>query len=143
MRRSESNPIAADVRRARASRRLPPGAACALCGETDVMVLGRRRVPKSLLELHHVFGRQNDPGAKVVLCLNCHTKASTAQRDAGVFESTEKASDLERLSRGQRSMASFFDLVAEALIRQAEQLDATVGDLDRRFPEWKEIQEDE
>ena len=46
----------------------------------------------------------------------------------------EKATVLERLSRGQRSLASFFELLAEALIRQAERLDATVGDLDRRFP---------
>jgi len=143
MRRSEADPIGAAVRVERAARRLPPGATCALCGETDVMVLKQRPIPKSLLEVHHVFGRHNDPGATVVLCLNCHTKASNAQRDAGVFEDAEKVSALERLSRGQRSLASFYELLADASIRQAKQLDATVCDLDRRFPEWREIQEDE
>jgi len=117
MRRSEIDPIAATVRVERAARRLPPGAACALCGETDVTVLRQRPTPKSLLEVHHAFGRHNDLGATVVLCLNCHTKASNAQRDAGVFEGPEKVSALERLSRSQRSLASFCELLAEGLIR--------------------------
>lgn len=143
MRRSEIDPIGAAVRRERAARRLPPGAACALCGETDVAVLKRWPIPKSLLEVHHAFGWHNEPGATIVLCLNCHIKATNAQRDAGVFEDARRVSFLERQSLGQRSLASFFELLAEALIRHAEQLDATVDDLDRRFPQWREIQDNE
>ena len=43
------------TRRKRQARRLPPDAACALCGETEARaVLDSRRCKRSLLEGHHV-----------------------------------------------------------------------------------------
>ena len=125
---SEIDPIASDARAARAARRLPPGAACAFCGATDARVLAQRRTSKSLLEIHHALGRQNDPGATVVLCLNCHAKASQAQRDAGVFGSVDQSSDLYRALRALRSLASLFEVLPESLISLVQSIEQAVAD---------------
>jgi hypothetical protein len=44
---------------------------CVVCGETD----------PHCLELHHLFGRKNDPDTLVIVCRNCHRKLSDAQKD--------------------------------------------------------------
>jgi len=137
MRRSEIDPIAADVRKARAARRLPPGAACALCGEPDVRVLAQRRTTKSILEIHHALGRENDLGGWVVLCLNCHARASNAQRDAGVFDQMSGPNDLERLRSAVRSLASFHELQATSFSHWADRLSILIARLDETCPEWR------
>jgi hypothetical protein len=133
----EIDPIASDLRTARAARRLPPDAACALCGEPDVRVLSSRRRTRSILELHHALGRQNDLGAQVTLCLNCHARASNGQRDVGVFDRISTASDLDRLRSAMRSMASFYELQAKSCSRWAEQLSVLIARLDETYPEWR------
>lgn len=84
---SGSDPIGRDLTRDRARRRLAAGAACALCGEADPEVIANRPanlVPASVLEVHHVGGRVNDPDLTVVLCLNCHRRLSTRMPAYGV-----------------------------------------------------------
>src|SRR5271165_6870425 len=82
----EPNPIQNEVRRARRVRRLAPGAACCLCGETEPAALRMETVRRStlrLLDAHHPLGEANDEELVLPLCLNCHAKATAAQQDAG------------------------------------------------------------
>lgn len=128
----EEDPIANDARKARRSRRLPPGSSCALCGETDPASLQR-----SLLESHHVAGRANDRGLTVVLCRNCHAKATSEQIDVGAIPPGRAPTVFERLILALRSLGTFFELLAKSCYAWATQLTAAVATLDANYPDWR------
>lgn len=125
---SETDPIGRDVGRSRSRRRLPDGAACVLCGESDPEVLGNR-ASGSVLEVHHLAGRVNDPDLTVVLCLNCHRRMSARMPAYGVELQASEApsSETGRVIGLLRGLAVFFELLAVALMRWAERLSLEVA----------------
>jgi len=135
----DQDPIASAVRRSRQERRLPPDAACALCGETNVTVLAKREVHRSILELHHVLTESSDEHVVVVLCLNCHTRATAAQMDAGVLLPHEPRKLLDWLPLALRSLGSFFQLLADWCFVTAAGLVAAVGCLDAAGVAWRHL----
>ena len=121
----DPDPLGVDLLRNRATRRLPADAACVLCGERDREVLGKRpasSVQASVLELHHVGGRANDPDMTVVLCLNCHRRMSDRMPLYGVDLGPDpNRSTAERLVRVLRGLAVFFEHLARGLIERAHE----------------------
>jgi len=135
----EPDPIANDLRKERRSRRLPPDAACALCGETDIAVLATHKVPRRLLELHHACGQWNDDEVVVVLCRNCHAKVTAEQLDVGALETGPRASRVEAIKLALVSLGTFFNLLAAACFRWSAQLAQMIGVLDDELPAWRTL----
>ena len=126
------DPMDALIRRERAVRKLPPGAACAECGETDPV----------LLEVHHFAGVANDADATVVLCLNHHRLQTVDQRAAGVdLDSRRDRALLERIVSWLRGLELSLAALAQACRRMADRLDALGVALDANFPAWRTLPE--
>jgi hypothetical protein len=137
---ADPNPIRGDARRARDRRRVPPGAACAVCGERDPSVL--RRAETGVLQGDHPGGSANDPELVVVLCLNHHHLVTLAQRNAGVeWRQDPERSVPERLESVLRGLAVFFELLARRLMGWADDLGAFVAALDSHCPAWRALPE--
>ncbi len=138
---AEPDPIGNDARNARRVRKLPAGAACALCGTTESTALekvDRRKVPH-LLEAHHAGGHHNDEALVVVLCRNCHARATAAQWDAGALAKGKPPTALHQLAQLLRSLASFFALLAHCLFSWAEWMAVAIACLDASFPGWGQL----
>jgi hypothetical protein len=134
--RPEQNPIDVAVRAARRTRRLPPDAACALCGETNPTTLTTR--PRAhVLEQHHAAGIDNDHDLVVVLCLNHHAAITAEQLDAGALTPVPMTSALEKMQLALASLGIFFDYLAHALYRFATQIGQVVLSLDANAPGWR------
>jgi len=125
------DPVGRDLTRARAKRRLAPDAACLLCGERDPEVLREHpgsSVPASVLEVHHLAGRANDPDLTVVLCLNHHRMISARMPSYGVALSIDADRSIaEQLVSLLRGLAVFFEQLAAALMGWAHQLAESIG----------------
>lgn len=120
------------VRRARAIRRLPAGAACVLCGESDPVVL----------EEHHVAGITNDTDATIVLCLNHHRQQTASQRGVGVgLDSGPDRTLLDRLVSWLRGLGLFFAALGQQCVRSADRLAALARGLDAELPAWRALPE--
>jgi hypothetical protein len=137
--RPEPDPIANDTRRSKRSRKLPTGAACCLCGESDVHCLIEVEVPRSWLEVHHVVTRAVNTQLLAVLCLTHHAKATALQWDVGALTREPAGSFLERMTRAMYSLGSFFELLAQACYRWARQLAGVVRTLDEALPIWRTL----
>lgn len=74
--------IGREVRRAKRERDLGENPVCTLCGYSDPYSL--MRVKRSLLEIHHIFSKANDPDTTMILCRNCHGQITETNRDAGI-----------------------------------------------------------
>jgi hypothetical protein len=135
--RPEPDPIANDARRVKRRRTLPPNAACCFCGETDIAVLVEVEVPRSFLDGHHVVTRVVDGKLLAVLCRNHHVRATALQWDVGALSLEQPTTVLDRMIRAMRSLGSFFELLAEACYRWAEQLAKAVTTLDEALPNWR------
>jgi hypothetical protein len=133
----DPDPIATSARKQRQTRRLPADAACGLCGETEPSVLVMVKCPKALLEGHHAAGRYNDPNVIIVLCRNCHTKATNGQLDVGALPPGRAPSLLERLVLALKSLGSFFELLAKTCYLWAAGLTAVVACLDVHAAGWR------
>jgi hypothetical protein len=136
----DPDPIQNEVRRRRKARPLPPDAACALCGETDPAALRKTTVRRSTLQLlqaHHPLGEANDQEVEVVLCRNCHAKATAAQQDAGALPAGRAPTCLERFVLAMRSLAAFFRQLADSFQRWADQVADVVRSLDEHLPSWR------
>src|SRR5712692_728683 len=121
------DPARTDARRARRRRRLGPGAACAVCGESDPLVLTTSK--RRIVQAHHVVGRRHDPDLTVVLCLNCHARATEALEQAGV-SMQPAATLLEREIATHVSLAAFLRQLTDARLRQAARLERFQAGLD-------------
>ena len=107
----DKNPKKTAVRESKQRRRLPPGAVCATCAESA----------PNVLEQHHPMGQAHEPDLTVVLCKNCHGKATEGQLQEEVeFRATD--SFLERIAAIFGSLAAFFRFLAEAFDRLAKQV---------------------
>ncbi len=135
--RPDPDPIGREGRRNRQARRLPPEAACALCGETEIAVLKQYEVKRSLLEGHHACGQANEPTVISVLCPTCHAKATALQLDVGAIPSGTRASHLEAMELAFRSLGTFFELLAAAFYRFAESLKQAIASLEEHAPGWR------
>ena len=136
---AEPDPIGNEVRNNRRARRLPPDAACALCGETEVSTLEKVDKPKiapHVLEVHHAAGRHNDAELEVVLCRNCHARATAAQWDAGALSRGRPPTSLHQLVNVLRSLASFFLLLGQRLFAWATFVVTFIERLDEILPDW-------
>lgn len=54
---------------------------CQLCGQEDISMLAtdKVKVPKSILERHHIAGVHE--GEEIIVCLNCHARLTDRQLD--------------------------------------------------------------
>lgn len=136
--RPNVDPIASAVRDARRRRRLPPNAACIVCGETDPIVLTTKGM-RPVLEANHVAGRDNDKNLTAPYCLNHHAVMTARQLDAGVFGDGPAPTVLERILRIFTSMGVFFEQLAEACFRWAVQVTQVMGVLDANLPGWRSL----
>ncbi len=139
-RRAGPNPIANDRRRARKRSKLPPDAACILCGITAPEVL--IPVLRSFIDGDHVSGDANDPDLVVPLCKNCHAIRTAHQHDEGVdLSHTGDRSVLTRQAGARQSRAALFRDLAEAEEREAVQRIALEEALDHKDPSWRDLPE--
>lgn len=127
----EPDPIGADRRRNRRRAKLPPGAACVICGVTDIDVL----------EVHHVLGRAVSRDATVVLCRNCHAQQTGRQHDHQALPHLGRgrgpSSVLERVEAMLASLAQMLHAIAHVIAEYASQLRTFIGTLDRTTPGWR------
>jgi hypothetical protein len=123
---SDKNPLATDARHAERIRKLGPGPhICMFCGIADPLLLIAKpfhwlegRVPRSVLELHHVLGRNHDKNLTVLLCVLCHFSVSEGYLQAGIELQTEPNPD-KRIKLMLRAEATFLRQLAERNCRWA------------------------
>ncbi len=125
----DRDPIGTDARHTQRLERLGPGPySCLFCGVDDPILLIRKplswlkaRVPKRLLEEHHLVGRNNDPNLTVLLCHNCHFSAHEGYLQAGISMRPEPDPIL-RVATMLEGLAVFLKILATALLGWAELL---------------------
>lgn len=101
--------------------------ACAMCGETNAIVLER----------HHVGGRALDKDLQAVLCANCHRIATARQLDVKADLSHDSSRDLlKRLESWLLSVGSFIVDLGRAILEWGWQVGSIRAYLDERFPAW-------
>jgi hypothetical protein len=126
------DPMDALLRRERMVRKLPTDAACAICGETDAV----------LLETHHIAGAANDADSVVVLCLNHHRQQTVDQRAAGIdLDSRQSRALLDRVVSWLRGLGLFFASLALGCRQMADSLAALAEGLDANYPAWRTLPE--
>ncbi len=126
----EPDPIGNDAREAEHLRKLgPPPHICLFCGLADSRCLIAKplnwllaRVPRSVLEEHHVFLRVLDPDFTVLLCVLCHFKVTQGYIRAGVDFGPEPDAR-KRVALMLRAEAVFLQQLAERKWQWAELLD--------------------
>ena len=101
---------------------------CILCGCTDPVTLIRvradwleaRGAPRNLFHDHHIVGENHDPDLTVLICRNCHAKATEGLLRAGVSMMEESDRNTREALRLE-GLAEFHEDVAAALRRWAEE----------------------
>lgn len=138
----ERDPIGNDARRRRQVARLGTNPSCLLCSERDLDTL--RPLPAPLLEEHHIAGRANDPNAAVILCRNCHAKATAGMLRGGMQLAQEDGrSAPEKIVQFLHGLALFFEMLAAACEGWAVRLTSHVASLDANLPAWRELPQPE
>ena len=133
---TERDPVQNDARASRRRRRLPPDAACLVCGEAspEALWLGG----STLIEDHHVAGRKNDAKLVAPLCLNCHRKATEGQRTVGVdLARSARPHELRMLASWLAGVAEFLTRLAASAARFVQILRDHVQTLDDHLPDWE------
>src|SRR5713226_4080391 len=118
----EPDPIGNDAREAEHLRKLgPPPHICLFCGLADPRCLISKslswltaRVPRSVLEEHHIVLEVLDPEFTVLLCILCHFKVTQGYLRAGI-EFGPEPDPQRRIARMLRNLAVFREQEAEAL----------------------------
>ena len=82
-------------------------------------------------------GQANDNDLLVVLCRNCHGKATAEQEDVGALEAGRRASCVEAMKMALVSLGTSFSLLAAACYQWSAQLAQMIGVLDEQVPEWR------
>jgi hypothetical protein len=133
---TEPDPIGADLRHKRACQRVPAGSVCVICGRGEPA--GLREAKRSLLEQHHLAGRENDGKLTVVLCLYCHRLQTVRQQTVGIaLDPDADRTAVERVIALLRGLALFFQSLGLACVEWADRLAAHVARLDAHSPEWR------
>jgi len=127
----EHDPIGTDARHAERLRRLGPGPhICLFCGIDDprgILIPKplswlKARVPRSVLEDHHVLCRNHDPNFVVLLCILCHFKVTQGYLQAGI-DMRYEPNPQKRVAFMLKALAVFFEMLAETLRQWAALLD--------------------
>jgi hypothetical protein len=125
------NPAANDRRLARRVAKLGPKAACAICGQRNLIAL--------VLHGHHVGLEANDSTAVCVLCLNHHAIAQERLRQIGVLEWEAPADNfIERQAAMLHSEADFLRLLADSRDIAAQAWEAFSLWLDDHGVPWRD-----
>jgi hypothetical protein len=133
------DPIANNRRKARRAAKLPPDAACVLCGETTPEAL--LRVGRTVLDGHHVPGEAVAPDVVVPLCRNCHAVETEHMRDLGVELRRTKRTVPETLVSVLAALGGFLLTLGRALVAWSNELSHLVGALDSNYPDWRQLPE--
>jgi hypothetical protein len=136
---SEPDPIANSRRKARRAAKLPPDAACVLCGEATPEAL--LLVDRTVLEQHHPLGETYAPNLVVPLCRNCHAVETERMRDLGVELTRAKRPLPETLASVLAALGGFLIGLGRALLAWSRELADLTRALDREFPGWRELPE--
>jgi hypothetical protein len=115
----DRDPNRTAIRLARRLERLGPDPVCVLCGYLDPFAL----IPilRTLLEKHHVVMEAHDGELTAPVCRNCHAVATEKllqERISPQFEPDNRI----RIALVLTALAVFFEMLAPALRRWAEQL---------------------
>lgn len=133
---AEKDPIGSDARRRRRGRRVPPEAACSICGVRNPEALIEAGL--SLIEGHHVVGEANDAEIRAWVCRNHHAMLHERLRELGLdLERDASPNVLERIVGIFRALGAFFALLAEHLFGWAEDVAALVRRLDLDHTGWR------
>lgn len=125
----ENDPIGNDAREAEHLRKLgPPPHICIFCGCGDPAILIpkplswlAKRVPRSVLERHHVFLRALDPDFTVLLCILCHFKVTQGYVKAGI-EVGPEPDPQKRVKWMLKALAVFMRMLSKAIWHWSELL---------------------
>jgi hypothetical protein len=115
----DRNPSGTAVRLMRRLERLGSDPVCVLCGYANPHAL--IPVRRDLLERHHVVCKDHDGALTAPLCRNCHGEVTELLRQDGVNPRFEP-NRLVRIALILTAMAVFFEMLAPAFRRWAEQL---------------------
>jgi hypothetical protein len=126
---NEADPIGNDARRSERLRKLGRGPhICLFCGLADPECLIRvlsgwlvPRVPRSVLEKHHVFLRDLDPDSIVLLCVLCHFKVSRWYVKAGIDFGPEP-DPRRRVALMLKALSVFLEILANVVWQWSELL---------------------
>lgn len=130
------DPILTAGRERRREARYGPNPSCLLCGETRAERL--IRVPKHLIEMHHLAGQANDDELIVPLCIRCHRRITDAYARTGV-SMDEPETPLHRLLALLRGLSVFHDMLGGSLGQYADQLQVLIEWFDARVPGWRNV----
>jgi hypothetical protein len=134
----QPDPIRTAARRAKRERAIGPDAACCICGQAQPEAL--KHIRRSLLERHHVVGNANDNSLTAVVCLTHHAILTERLERRGVSMG-EPRDLLQMLVMIFRALADFFHLLADALLRWADDVTRLIEAQDAAFPTWRELPE--
>jgi hypothetical protein len=132
------DPIAAEARRAKRAERVGENAACILCGYGNIAAL--TLVKRSLLEAHHIVGRENDGELTAPVCRNCHAELTEGYRDAGV-SLNRPPTVLHQNVATLRGLGALCVALGTKLPEWAESLARCIESLDRHSPGWRDAVE--
>lgn len=133
------DPIRNAARKTRRTSKVPPGAACHLCGESDPEVL--IKVGRTLLDFHHIAGEANDPDLGGFLCPTCHRKRQIELANAGIVLTRRPRNLLEVIAAVLTGVGQTLKAVGEQLLFYAEQMWALIAAQDAHFPQWRTLPE--
>lgn len=130
------DPLANEARRGRREQLLGENPACLLCGVANIDCL--TPTPRSILEAHHVVGRENDATLTVPLCRNCHAEVTEGYRDAGV-SLKRPPTLLHKLAAILRALGALLTAIGGRLSAWAEALVRLIGMFDSELPSWRTV----
>lgn len=128
------DPLANEARRGRREQLLGENPVCLLCGVANIDCL--TPTPRSILEAHHVVGRENDATLTVPLCRNCHAEVTEGYRDAGV-SLKRPPTQLHRIVAVLRALGVLLTALGGLLSALAETLIGLIGAFDTEVPNWR------
>jgi hypothetical protein len=134
------NPAQSTARHARRGRRLGDYTCCIICGFDDLSTLimvDASRLPRSVLDDHHVVGRVNSD-ATVPLCPTCHRRLTDGYLDEGI-SMLPQPTLLHQVSTVLRSLAKFCGAFIPGLNQWAGDIDTLISNLDATFPGWRKF----
>lgn len=126
---NETDPIGNDARDSERLKKLgPPPHICAFCGLEDPRALLlkqasflKARLPRSVLEKHHVFLRDLDPDFTILLCVLCHFKVTQGYLWAGLDPRPEP-NPRKRVALMLKALSVFLKILAKVVLQWSELL---------------------
>lgn len=134
----QRNAVKTAARVAKREAKLGPDAVCVGCGQANPEALSL--VDRTIVEEHHVVGREHEGKLTVPLCANCHRVLTEKVRNSGA---SMKATPnfLEKLVSMLRAIEAFFTMLGETCGRWADKLARLITGLDEACPNWREVAE--